>query len=168
MLPRPCIYAGDFNCQHADWGYVANSVHGGCLAGSASLAILYNPQNFSSFYSGRWNSGTNPNFAFASVDSDSSLPDRRVLWKFPRPQHRPLLITPPRFALPVPSMHVKRRNFHKAECSHYIALANKFAKTLLSPNSLDVDQVYQYFCNVIRSVAKRPILLGFRNNYVPC
>ena len=42
-----------------------------------------------SFYSGRWNTGTNPDLAFASVGPNSRLPDRRVLDKFPRSQHRP-------------------------------------------------------------------------------
>ena len=36
-------------------------------------------------------------------------------------------------------MPVKRWNFRKAKWSHYIALTNKFTKTLLPPNSLDVD-----------------------------
>ena len=36
-------------------------------------------------------------------------------------------------------MPVKRWNFRKAKWSHYIALTNKFAKTLLQPDSLDVD-----------------------------
>ena len=25
MFPHPCLYAGDFNCRHADWGYDDNS-----------------------------------------------------------------------------------------------------------------------------------------------
>ena len=125
VFPHPCLYAGDFNCRHADWGYDDNSPDGECLAGWASincLALLYNAKNVASFYSGRWNTGTNPDLAFASVGPNSRLPDRRVLEKFPRSQHRPSLITPPRFAMAVPSMPVKRWNFRKAKWSHYIAL----------------------------------------------
>ena len=55
----------------------------------------------------------------------------------------------------VPSMPVKRWNFRKAKWSHYIALTNKFAKTLLPPDSLDVDAAYQDFCNTIKKAAKR-------------
>ena len=51
--------------------------------------------------------GTNPDLAFASVDSNSRLPDRHVLEKLHRSQHQPSLITPPRFALSMPSMPVK-------------------------------------------------------------
>ena len=138
VFPHPCMYTGNFNCRHADWGYDNNSPDGECLAGWASincLALLYNAKDAASFYSGRWNTGTNPDLAFASVGPNSCLPDRRVLDKFPRSQHRPLLITPPRFAMAVPSMPVKRWNLCKAKWSHYIALTNKFAKTLLPPDS---------------------------------
>ena len=72
------------------------------------LALLYNAKDAASFYSGRWNTGTNPDLAFASVGPNSCLPDRRVLEKFPRSQHGPLLITLPSFAMAVPSMPVKQ------------------------------------------------------------
>ena len=107
------------------------------------------------------NTGTNPDLAFASVGPNSRLPDRRVLEKFPKSQHRPSLITSPRFAMAVPNMPVKRWNFHKAKWSHYIALTNKFAKTLLPPDSLDVDAAYQDFCNTIKKVAKKSIPRGY-------
>ena len=130
VFPHPCLYAGDFNCHHADWGYDDNSPDGECLAGWASincLALLYNAKDAASFYSGRWNTGTNPDPAFASVGPNSCLPDRRVLDKFPRSQHRPSLITP-RFAMAMLSMPVKRWNFRKAKWSHYIALTNKLQR----------------------------------------
>ena len=102
VSPHPCLYAGDFNSRHADWGYDDNSPYSGCLAGWASinyLALLYNAKPAASFYSGRWNPGTNPDLGFASVGPNSCLPNRRVLDKFSRSQHRPSLITPPRFAM---------------------------------------------------------------------
>ena len=74
---------------------------------------------------------------------NSRLLDRHVLEKFYRSQHQLLLITLPRFALAVASIPVKQWNFCKAKCSHYIALTNKFAKTLLPPDSFDVDVAYQ-------------------------
>ena len=144
---------------------------GECLAGWASinsLALLHNPKDSASFHSGRWNSRTNPDLAFTSADLDSRLPDRRVLEKFPKPQHRPLLITQSRFVLSVPSMPVKQWNFRKAKWSHYRALTNKFAKTLLPTDSPEVDQVYQDFCNIISSAAKRSIPHGRQNNHISC
>ena len=88
VFPHPCLYAGDFNCRHADWGYDDNSPDGECLAGWASincLALLYNAKDAASFYSGRWNTGTNPDLAFASVGPNSRLPDiqKRVRRSFP-------------------------------------------------------------------------------------
>ena len=65
-------------------------------------------------------------------------------------------------------MPVKRWNFRKAKWSHCIALTYKFAKTLLPPDSLDVDAAYQDFCNTIKKAAKKTISRGHRNNYVSC
>ena len=130
------------------------------------LALLYNAKDAASFYSSRWNIDTNPDLAFASVGPNSRLPDRRVLEKFPMSQHRPSLITPPRFVMAVPSMPVKRWNFRKAKWSNYIALTNKFAKTLLPADSLDVDAaITRTFVTPLR---KQPKRCGYRNNYIPC
>ena len=77
VFPYPYLYAGDFNCRHADWGY-----DGEYLAGWASincLALLYNAKYAASFYSGCWNTGINPDLAFPRVGPNSHLPDRRVL-----------------------------------------------------------------------------------------
>ena len=65
-------------------------------------------------------------------------------------------------------MPVKPWNFRKAKWSHYIALTNKFEKTLLPPDSLDVNAAYQDFCNTIKKAAKKTIPRGYRNNYIPC
>ena len=78
VFPHPCLYAGNFNCRHADWGYDDNSLDGECLAGWASincLALLYNAKDAASFYSGCWNNGTNPDLAFTSVGLNNCLPD---------------------------------------------------------------------------------------------
>ena len=65
-----------FNCCHADWGYDDNSPDGECLAGWASincLALLYNAKDAASFCSGRWNTGTNTDLAFASIHPNIHL-----------------------------------------------------------------------------------------------
>ena len=158
VFPHPCLYAGDFNCKHVDWGYDANNADGKCLVGWANtnnLVLLHYPKDAASFHFGRWNASTNQALAFASIDLDSRLPDIQILEKFPRSQHRPSLITPPRFARPVPSKPVKQWNFRKAKWSHYIAFTNKLARTLPPPDSLDIDQAYQCFCNAISPAAKK-------------
>ena len=40
--------------------------------------------------------------------------------------------------------------------------------TLPPPDSPDMDQAYQCFCNTISTEAKKCIPLGRRNNYMPC
>ena len=111
VFTHPCLYAGDFNCPHVNWGYNTNSADGDCLlawASSNNLALLDDPKDEPSFHSGGWNTGTNPDLAFTTIDPDSRLPYRHILEKFSRSQHRPLLITPPRFSFPVPGRPVKR------------------------------------------------------------
>ena len=63
VLSHPCLYAGDLNCRHVDWGYDDNSPDRECLAGWESInnfALLYNAKDAASFYFSRWSTGTNP------------------------------------------------------------------------------------------------------------
>ena len=39
VFPHPCLYAGDFNCRHADWGYDDNSPDGAWLAGQVLIVL---------------------------------------------------------------------------------------------------------------------------------
>ena len=106
---HPIFYAGDFNCPHVNWGYSMSSADGECLVAWASLnglAPLYDPKDMATFHSGHWNTCTNLDLTFISVGPDSHVSDRCILEKFPRSQHQPLLIVPPRLALSVPSKPV--------------------------------------------------------------
>ena len=98
VFPQPCLNAGGFNCQHNDWGYHSITPDGECLtdwAANSGLVLLHNPKDALSFSSGRWNTGTDPDLAFANASHNSWHVDRRTLEKFPRAQHRPSLITSP-------------------------------------------------------------------------
>ena len=64
-------------------------------------------------------------------------------------------------------MPVKRWNFRKAKWIQYIVLTNKYATTLLPPDSLDVNAAYQDFYNIIKRAAKKTLPRGYRNNYNP-
>ena len=64
------------------------------------------------------------------------------------------------------SMPIKRWNFRKNKWSHYIALTNKFAKTLLPPDSFNLNAFYQDFCNIIKKANKKTIPRGYRCNYI--
>jgi len=51
MFPHPSLYAGDFNCQHVNWGYNTTSLDGESLdswATSNNLGLLYNPKETAS------------------------------------------------------------------------------------------------------------------------
>ena len=154
---HPCPCTGNFNCHHADWGYNDNSPDGECLVGWASincLALLYNAKDAASFYSGHCNTATNPDLSFVGVGPNSHLLDRRVLDKFPRSQHQPLLITHQGLLWQCQACLFNQWNFCKAKWSRYIALINKFTKTFLLPDSFDVNAAYQDFCNTIKKTAK--------------
>ena len=171
MFPHLVLCAGDFNCPHVNWGCRTSSADGECRVAWSSLnglVPLHDPNDVATFHSGRWNTGTNPDLVFVSVGPDSRVPNSCILEKFPRSQHRPSLIVPSRLDLPVPSKPVERWNFRKANWSHYNALTNKLAKSLLPPDSPDVDLAYQDFCNVVRTAAKNSIPRGRRNNYISC
>ena len=171
VFTHPVLYAGDFNCAHVNWGYGTSSANGKCLVAWGSLnglVPLHDPKDVTTFRSGRWNTGTNPDLTFVSVGPDSRVPDRRILEKFPRSQPRPSLIVPSRLALPVSSKPVKRWNFRKANWSHYNTLTNKLAKSLLPPDLPAVDLAYQDSCNIIKTAAKNSITSGRRNNHIPC
>ena len=111
VFPHLVLYAGDFNCPHVNWRYRTSSADGECLvasAGPSGLVPFHDPKVVATLYSGRWNTGTSSDLTFVSVGPDSRVPDRCILEKSPRSQHRPLLIVSPRLALPVPSEPVKR------------------------------------------------------------
>ena len=167
-FPHPSLYVGDFNCQHVNWAYNTTSPDGESLdswATSNNLGHLYNPKETASFFSRRWNVATNPDLAFASFGQDGRLPDRRVLGKFPRSQHRPSLITPPRFKVPAHSDPVKRWNFRKADWKRFCLLTGESVERLPPPDTPDIERAHQDF---LLSAAKQCIPHVRRKNYVPC
>ena len=55
VFPHPCLYAGEFNCQRADWGYNTTSPDGQSLvdwATKSNLALLHNSKDASSLNTG--------------------------------------------------------------------------------------------------------------------
>jgi len=152
-FPHPSLYVGDFNCQHVNWGYNKTSPDGESLDSWATcnnLGLLYNPKETASFFSHRWNVGTNPDLAFASFGQDSRLRDRRVLGKFPRSQHRPSLITPPKLKVPAHSDPVKRWNFPKADWKRFHLLTDESVERLSPLDTSNIERAYQNFCESLR------------------
>jgi len=82
-FPYPCLYVGDFNCQHVNWGYSKPSLDGESLdswAAVSSLKLLHNLKKVASFFSHRWNVGTKPDLALTSVGQDNHLSERCVVF----------------------------------------------------------------------------------------
>jgi len=136
-FPHPTLYVGDFNCQHVNWGY--NKTFPGdesldSWATTNNLELLHDQKEAASFSAHRWNDGTNPDLAFASFGQDSRLPDKRVLGKFPRSQHRPSLITPPKLKVPSHSDPVKRWNFREADWKRFCLLTGESVERLPLPH----------------------------------
>ena len=77
VLPYFCLYAGDLNCQHTDWGHNYTSPNGKCLADWAAkenLSLFYYPKmpKFLLWSLEHRNTGNNPNLAFANKDLNNS------------------------------------------------------------------------------------------------
>jgi len=160
-FPHHSLYVGDFNCQHVNesldsWPTCNN------------LDMLNNPKESASFFTHRWNVGTNPDLAFSSFGQDSRLPDRRVLGKFPRSQHRPSLRTPPKLKVPAHSDPVKRRKSRKAYWKRFCLLTDESVERLPPPDTSNIERAYQDFCESLLFAAKQCIPRGRRKNYVPC
>ena len=88
IFPPPCIYSGDFNCHSTARGCQENSPNSSALEDWASIVnvtLLHDLHQPDSFRSGRWNTTSNPDLAFANVTS--TLPQCLVLDPFPRSQN---------------------------------------------------------------------------------
>jgi len=85
--------------------------------------------------------------AFTSFDQDSRLTDKRILGKFPRSQHRPFLITPPKLKVPVQSIvdPVKRYNFCKADWKRFCLLTDQSIERLLPADTSNIERAYKIF-----------------------
>ena len=143
----PCIYAGDFNCHHIDWGYNNINSDGERLAAWAPnnvLTLLQDPMD--TFHPGRWKSETNADLAIVKIKATCQLPDRRVLGKFSWSQHRPSLITTFHRHIISTSKLLKRWNFRKTDWKRCGNITNNFDEKLPQPDAYNEDIAYQAFC----------------------
>ena len=169
-VPAPAIYAGDFNCQHTDWGYKHTTKDSETLsdwASSAEAVLMYDPKEPPSFFSARWNTYTNPDLAFAVGPSCGPKPERRIIDRFPRPHHRPSIIKVPSLVLPIAGKTVKRWNFWKANWELFTAETERRPPGLPDPQADDADATYTAYCNMLISAAKKSIPRGVNKHYIP-
>ena len=135
VFPHPCLYAGDFNCRHADWGYEDNSSDGEFLASWASincLALLYNAKDAASFCSDRWNTGNNPDLASPAQVQTVAYRIDVYLKRSPGHNidlcllHNQGLLCQCQACLLINGSTISQK-FCKTKWNHYIALTNKLA-----------------------------------------
>ena len=151
-VPAPAIYAGDFNCQHTDWGYKHTTKDGETLsdwASSAEAVLLYDPKEPPSFFSARWNTYTNPDLAFAVGRSCDPKPERRIIDRFPRSHHQPSIIKVPSLVQLIAGKPVKRWNFRKANLELFTAETERRTPGLPNPQAEDADATYTAYCNML-------------------
>ena len=157
LFHAPTIYAGDFNCQHTDWGYNYTTQDGEVLtdwASNAEARLLYDPKEPPSFHSARWNSYTNLDLAFAVCRSCDPMPERRVIDRFPRSHHRPSVIKMLSLVQPVAGKPVKCWNFRKANWDSFTTETERGTAHLPDPDSDDMDAAYAAYCKILVGAAK--------------
>ena len=170
LIQAPAIYAGDFNCQHTDWGYSHTTPDGETLcewASNANAQLLFDPKEPPSFHSSRWNTFTNPDLAFAVCRNGDPIPERQVIERFPRSHHRPSVIQVPSLVQPVGGKPVRRWNFRKANWQAFTAETERTSASLPDPGIADVDTAYAAYCNLLLSAAKKSIPRGYNASYIP-
>ena len=164
------IISGDFNCRHEIWGYPDSNHNGDQLANWCSandLTVLFDPKQPSSFHSGRWNRGTNPDVTF-TTNIAGVLPTREILGRFPRSQHRPSLITTPPLVSSFSSKPVPRWNFRKADWEAFTSSTEEAFSTLpVSADRQGLNSNYLSFTTILKNSAKTSIPRGFRKSYIP-
>ena len=156
---QPCIYAGDFNCHSTTWGYSSTNTDGTTLEQWASytdVTLLYDYKQPRSFCSAQWGTSSNPDLGFANLGTCAS---RRVLERFPKSQHRPSIIGSSTTINEVPTRHVNRCNFRKADWAKFTDRLNSAANKLPGPTS-ELNTAYNTWCSTIISTAKKIIPQG--------
>ena len=117
---------------------------------------------------GRWNSGSNPDLAFAKVNPRQSISDRKVCNRFPKSQHQASIIYPTSLLLPTPNKPVRRWNFRKAQWKQICETTNLLPRTLPCPDHKYSNTAYLAFCKMLIHAAKKAIPRSHRKNYIPC
>lgn len=94
---HPCLYMGDFNSHHTNWGYSNTDQNGEMLYNSMlcnNFDLVFNAKDRNTFHSAVWHTETNPDIVFVSKTlAESNGVKREVMSNFPNTQHRPTLIT---------------------------------------------------------------------------
>ncbi|KAI5732047.1 hypothetical protein M8J77_020382 [Diaphorina citri] len=155
---------GDFNCQSITWGYRETSENGEKLetwADAHNLQLIHNPKLPSSFNSGRWKRGYNPDNIFVSSKIAAQC-EKLVGQPIPHTQHRPIICITKPIVQPEQVPFRRRFNFKKADWERFAADIDDAIKNIPAhPDS------YETFIDLVKSVSRQTIPRGCRTSYVP-
>lgn len=158
------IVIGDFNSHSINWGYIDTDECGEAVetwAEAQNLNLIHNPKLPSSFNSGRWKRGYNPDLIFASSSIRQQC-IKTVCKPIPRTQHRPLMCSVQVVVQPKLEPFRRRFNFAKANWEQYSALIDAKLHELLP-----TPQNYDTFVDIIQTTSRQWIPRGCRTRYVP-
>ena len=155
---------GDFNSHSSTLGYATTNTDGELVedwAENQRLSLIHDPKLPSSFNSGRWRRGYNPDIIFAT-NRIAGCCNKIVMEPVPRSQHRPIGVQV-NAAITVQTVPFRRRfNLKKANWEQF-----SYQLDAAVENIPATSECYDQFVNALRKVARKNIPRGCRRNYVP-
>ena len=155
---------GDFNCQNTAWGYKDTDENGEDLeswAEANDLQLIHDPKLPSSFNSGRWKRGYNPDNIFVTSKIAAQC-EKQVGQPIPRTQHRPIIVTVSAMVKPEQVPFQRRFNFKKANWAAF--RSDLDAEISLIPPHIDM---YDTFIGLVKRISRKNIPRGCRTAYIP-
>ena len=158
------VIIGDFNSHSSTWGYATTNTDGELVedwAENQILRLIHDPKLPSSFYSGRWRRGYNPDIIFAT-NRIAGCCNKIVMEPVSRSQHRPIGVQV-NAAITVQTVPFRRRfNLRKANWEQYAYQLDAAVENIPA-----TAECYDQFVNALRKVARKNTPRGCRRNYVP-
>ena len=158
------VIIGDFNSHSSTWGYATTNTDGELVEDWAEyqrLSLIHDPKLPSSFNSGRWRRGYNPDIIFATIRIAGCC-NKIVMEPIPRSQHRPIGVQV-NAAIIVQTVPFRRRfNLKKANWEQYAYQLDAAVENIPA-----TAECYDQFVNALRKVARKNIPRGCRRDYVP-
>ena len=158
------LIIGDFNSHSSTWGYATTNTDGELVedwAENQRLSRIHDLKLPSSFNSGRWRRGYNPDIIFAT-NRIAGCCNKIVMEPVPRSQHRPIGVQV-NAAITVQTVPFRRRfNLKKANWEQYAYQLDAAVENIPA-----TAECYDQFVNALRKVARKKIPRGCRRNYVP-
>lgn len=157
------IVLGDFNSHSINWGYNTTDENGEKLEAWAeqnNLTLIHDPKLPSSFNSGRWRRGYNPDNIFVS-NAIARQTVKKMSDPIPHTQHRTITCQ----FKPVVEQEIvsfKRRfNFKKARWNDFASDLDRQIESI-EP----IIKSYEHFVEVVKKVSRKHIPRGCRTNYI--